>query len=105
VCFPCILSRSRSDTASRYPCDTPLHPVSVLAASNDGIFSQLDFSGISSDYASKTGIYAPEMAAERARKCRLWLRDRPEAEIVGVSFPSGRGGVADQAWLWRTGIS
>ncbi|WWD17045.1 hypothetical protein CI109_101482 [Kwoniella shandongensis] len=68
-----------------YPCDTPTSPVSALAASNGGIFSSLDFSTLSPNYASKKGIYAPENASERARQVRNWLRDREEGEIVVVA--------------------
>lgn len=48
----------------------------------DGMFSDLDFTGLSDDYASKQGIYDPERAAERAELVRKWLRERPEQEIV-----------------------
>jgi hypothetical protein len=57
--------------------------VSKLAASNNGIFSELDFSGLSSDYASKKGIFDPARTSERAREVRKWLRSRSEREIVG----------------------
>ena len=78
-----------------FPCDTPLSPVSRLAASNGGIFAHLDFSTLSPDYASKTGIFAPEKIVERAKRVRRWLRDRPEVEIVGMSdrLNSSRGEV------------
>jgi hypothetical protein len=48
----------------------------------DGMFSDLDFTGLSPDYASKQGIFDPERAAERAELVRKWLRERPEQEIV-----------------------
>ncbi|GMK53910.1 hypothetical protein CspeluHIS016_0104960 [Cutaneotrichosporon spelunceum] len=67
------------------PCDTPLHPREELASSMDGMFSSLDFTGLSPDYASKQGIFDPERAAERAALVRKWLRDRPEEEIVLVA--------------------
>jgi len=65
------------------PCDTPLYPVSELKASNGGMFADLDFSTLSPEYASKSGIYAPDRVQERARQVRRWLRDREEDEIVG----------------------
>ncbi|WVQ74388.1 hypothetical protein IAR50_003989 [Cryptococcus sp. DSM 104548] len=68
-----------------WPCDTPTHPLSDLKASNDGIFSTLDFSRLSPEYASKQGIFDPRNAVERARQVRLWLRERPEKEIVVVA--------------------
>ncbi|ORY26137.1 histidine phosphatase superfamily [Naematelia encephala] len=68
-----------------YPCDTPTTPISALKAANGGIFSSLDFSTLSPEYASKRGIYHPDRASERARQARRWLRDRPEAEIVVVA--------------------
>lgn len=46
------------------------------------MFSDLDFSGLSPDYASKQGIYDPDNCAERAKLVRHWLRARPEREIV-----------------------
>lgn len=64
------------------PCDTPLHPREELATSMGGMFSELDFSGLSDDYASKQGIFDPDRAAERAEMVRKWLRERPEQEIV-----------------------
>lgn len=66
------------------PCDTPIYPPEALAASNDGMFIEagFDFSQLSPDYASKVGIYDPDNAAERAKLIRLWLRQRPEREIV-----------------------
>ncbi|CAK9781208.1 hypothetical protein CC85DRAFT_289451 [Cutaneotrichosporon oleaginosum] len=67
------------------PCDTPLHPREELASSMDGMFSDLDFTGLSPDYASKQGIFDPERAAERAELVRKWLRERPEQEIVLVA--------------------
>jgi hypothetical protein len=57
--------------------------VSELQNANEGLFADLDFSTLSVDYASKTGIFSPDNAAERARVVRRWLRDRPEKEIVG----------------------
>ncbi|KAL7422002.1 hypothetical protein Q5752_003775 [Cryptotrichosporon argae] len=68
-----------------YPCDTPTYPPSAIQAWNDGLFAHLDFSGLSPDYASKDGIFAPENAAQRAREVRHWLRNRPENEIVVVA--------------------
>ncbi|WWC69952.1 uncharacterized protein I206_103896 [Kwoniella pini CBS 10737] len=68
-----------------YPCDTPTYPISKLKASNNGIFSSLDFSTLSEGYASKSGIYNPKNASERARRVRNWLRDREENEIVVVA--------------------
>lgn len=68
----------------RYPCDTPTHPISALKASNGGIFSSLDFSALSPDYASKEGIFAPANGVARAKLVRKWLRERPEREIVGA---------------------
>ncbi|KAK6909832.1 hypothetical protein L486_00518 [Kwoniella mangroviensis CBS 10435] len=68
-----------------YACDTPTYPISKLKSSNDGIFSELDFSTLSEDYASKQGIYAPENGSERAKRVRHWLRDREESEIVVVA--------------------
>ncbi|WVF71212.1 hypothetical protein IAT40_006012 [Kwoniella sp. CBS 6097] len=68
-----------------YPCDTPTYPIEKLKASNGGIFSSLDFSTLSEDYASKSGIYDPYRGPERAREVRKWLRDRPEKEIVVVA--------------------
>ncbi|WWC61930.1 uncharacterized protein I303_104516 [Kwoniella dejecticola CBS 10117] len=67
------------------PCDTPTYPISKLKASNNGIFSSLDFSTLSEEYASKSGIYDPKNASERARRVRNWLRDREESEIVVVA--------------------
>lgn len=49
------------------------------------MFAQLDFSGISPDYASKKGIFDPANVQQRAREVRVWLRERPEGEIVGMS--------------------
>lgn len=57
--------------------------MSELQNANEGLFADLDFSTLSVDYASKTGIFSPDNAAERARVVRRWLRDRPEKEIVG----------------------
>lgn len=71
------------------PCDTPTYPVSELQKSNEGLFKDLDFSSLSTGYASKTGIFSPEQAAERARKVRVWLRERPEQEIVGEPILDG----------------
>ncbi|OWZ35271.1 hypothetical protein C356_05106 [Cryptococcus neoformans c45] len=68
-----------------YPCDTPTHPISALKASNGGIFSSLDFSALSPDYASKEGIFAPANGVARAKLVRKWLRERPEREIVVVA--------------------
>lgn len=42
----------------------------------------LDFSTLSEDYATNEGIYHSDNTAERAKKVRQWLRDRPEREIV-----------------------
>jgi len=67
------------------PCDTPTHPVEKLSAANGGIFSSLDFSTLSPDYASKEGIFHPSAARERAKQVRRWLRERPEREIVVVA--------------------
>lgn len=64
------------------PCDTPLSPREELATSMGGMFADLDFSGLSDEYASKQGIFDPERAAERAEMVRKWLRERPEREIV-----------------------
>ncbi|WVR06820.1 hypothetical protein IAU60_003856 [Kwoniella sp. DSM 27419] len=71
--------------ANGHPCDTPTYPIEDLKASNDGIFSSLDFSTLSPDYASNKGIFDPERVEERARQARLWLRARPEKEIVVVA--------------------
>ncbi|WVQ99655.1 hypothetical protein IAU59_006794 [Kwoniella sp. CBS 9459] len=68
-----------------YPCDTPTYPLEKLKNSNGGMFSSLDFSTLSEDYASKTGIYDPRRGPERAREVRRWLRARPEKEIVVVA--------------------
>ncbi|OXG77442.1 hypothetical protein C349_05264 [Cryptococcus neoformans var. grubii Br795] len=68
-----------------YPCDTPTHPISALKASNGGIFSSLDFSALSPDYASKEGMFAPANGVARAKLVRKWLRERPEREIVVVA--------------------
>ncbi|KAE8539238.1 hypothetical protein D1P53_004336 [Cryptococcus gattii VGV] len=68
-----------------YPCDTPTHPISALKASNNGIFSTLDFSTLSPDYASKEGIFGPANGETRAKLVRKWLRERPEKEIVVVA--------------------
>lgn len=65
------------------PCDTALSPVEELKNSQDGIFSHLDFSNLSPDYASKKGIFSHARAADRAREVRKWLRARPEQEIIG----------------------
>jgi hypothetical protein len=65
------------------PCDTPLYPLEELKNAQDGIFSHLDFSTLSSGYASKKGIFAPENVRERAKQVRQWLRDRPESNVVG----------------------
>ncbi|WWC61927.1 uncharacterized protein I303_104513 [Kwoniella dejecticola CBS 10117] len=78
-----------------WPCNTPLYPVSVLKASNDGIFASLDFSTLSEDYASQTGILDPVNAAERAKQVRRWLRDRPEKEIVVVAHGTILGYIVD----------
>jgi len=67
------------------PCDTPTAPVEKLKEWKDGLFSSLDFSALSPDYASKTGIFDPIRAPERAKRVRKWLRDRPEGEIVVVA--------------------
>jgi hypothetical protein len=45
----------------------------------------LDFSTLSPGYASNEGIYDLDRTAERAREVRLWLRNRPEREIVLVA--------------------
>lgn len=72
----------RAPLTTSIPCDTPLHPREELASSMGGMFSDLDFSGLSEGYASKQGIFDPERAAERAEMVRKWLRERPEQEIV-----------------------
>ena len=81
-----VLGRHRADRS--HPCDKPLSPLSKLQASNGGIFSHLDFSTVSPDYASKKGIFDPINVVERAKKVRRLLRDRPEGKIVGES-PEG----------------
>lgn len=60
-------------------------PLQNLASSNDGMYAQLDFSALSPNYADKSGIFDPDNAAERARQARVWLRNREESEIVGMS--------------------
>jgi hypothetical protein len=55
-----------------------------LRESQDGIFSGLDFSTLSTGYASKQGIFHPDQAALKAKACRQWLRDRPEDHIAGI---------------------
>jgi len=45
----------------------------------------LDFSTLSPDYATNTGIFDIDNTAERAKQVRLWLRSRPEREIVLVA--------------------
>lgn len=45
----------------------------------------LDFSTLQPGYASNEGIYHEDRIAERAREVRLWLRNRPEREIVLVA--------------------
>ena len=66
----------------RDPCNTPLYPPSKIQESNDGMFRDLDFSGLAPDYATKKGIFDPARVSERAREVRKWLRNRPEKEIV-----------------------
>ncbi|WRT66607.1 uncharacterized protein IL334_003566 [Kwoniella shivajii] len=85
-----------------YPCDTPTYPLSALKLSNNGIFSSLDFSTLSEDYASKSGIYAPEQGEERAKEVRRWLRDREEDEIVVVAHGDILRYVADNTQSTRT---
>ncbi|KAK1924011.1 histidine phosphatase superfamily [Papiliotrema laurentii] len=81
---PVVLLDTLQEVAD-LPCDTPTYPVSELQNANEGLFADLDFSTLSVDYASKTGIFSPDNAAERARVVRRWLRDRPEKEIVVVA--------------------
>ncbi|EIW65902.1 hypothetical protein TREMEDRAFT_35661 [Tremella mesenterica DSM 1558] len=66
------------------PCDTPL-PVSELKTTLNGIFEDFDFSSISPEFTTKGGIFHPDNVEERARRVRLWLRDREEEEIIVVA--------------------
>lgn len=66
-----------------FPCDIPTYPPSAIASSLGGIFSDLDFSGLSEGYSSKKGIFDPENVEERAKAVRSYLRNREEDEIVG----------------------
>jgi hypothetical protein len=64
-----------------------MYPPEALAASNGGMFLEagLDFSALSPEYASNEGIYHEDNIAERAKRVRTWLRERPEREIVLVA--------------------
>lgn len=76
---------------ARHACDTPTYPPEAIKNDPDlgGIFADLDFSGLSPDYASKKGIFAPENITQRATAVRKWLIERPEQEIVGeYALPS-----------------
>lgn len=98
-----VIPRSRS--LDRKPCDTPTHPLDKLKEANEGIFAHLDFSGLDPTYASKTGIFDPDRALERGKRVRLWLRDRPESEIVGeLRGLLTSGDVLNEQWL-RTATS
>ena len=65
-----------------YPCDTGSEPDNLMA---DKEFDSLDFSDVHPHWTNKKGIYDPANAAERARLCRQWIRNRPEKEIVFVA--------------------
>lgn len=67
-------------------CDVPTYPPSAIASSLGGIFSDLDFSGLSEGYASKKGIFDPANVEERAERVRKFLAEREENEIVGEYF-------------------
>lgn len=69
------------------PCDTPTSPRESLKHSQDGIFAHLDFSRLSSMYASKNGIYHPDRVGDRAKLFRQWIRQREEDVIVGAHKP------------------
>ncbi|EOR01067.1 hypothetical protein E3P92_02879 [Wallemia ichthyophaga] len=65
-----------------YPCDTGSEPHLLTS---DPEFASLDFSDVHPNWTNKQGIYDPANAGERARKCREWIRQRPESEIVFVA--------------------
>ncbi|TIC08802.1 phosphoglycerate mutase-like protein [Wallemia mellicola] len=65
-----------------HPCDTGSEPDNLIS---DPEFKGLDFKDVHPGWTNKQGIYDPVNAAERARQCREWIRNRPEKEIVFVA--------------------
>lgn len=77
--------RTKADshsTLAALPCDTG-SPRATLEA--DPEFAGLDFSLLTDDWTSKSGIYDPANIAERSRFVRRWLRERDESSIVVVA--------------------
>lgn len=69
---------------SALPCDTGT-PKDQLELEFKG--QPVDFSRLDAGWDSKDGRWAPDTPAieMRAREARIWLRDRPEKEIVCVT--------------------
>lgn len=70
----------------REPANTPTAPVETLKESQGGIYSHLNYTLLSPDYASKKGIFeaTAKKVKERAKMVRKFLREREEDEIVGT---------------------
>jgi broad specificity phosphatase PhoE len=94
--FPSLITRLRSEGGTApilHPLlqETGLEPCDVGSArailEAQLEFDGLDFSMLTDDWTSKTGVYAAddESLQARAKEMRRWLRDRPEREIVVVS--------------------
>ena len=79
-----IIALPEVQETSDVPCDTGSAPA-VLRKEFAG--KPVDLSRVTEGWNSKTGRWAsePEAIEKRAREARLWLRSRPEREIVLVT--------------------
>lgn len=75
-----LLPLAQENTAE--PCDVGSDTASIMREFGDLV----DTTRVEAGWNSKQGVYAPtpEALVARARQLRLWLRDRPEREIVVV---------------------
>lgn len=75
-----LLPQAQEDTDD--PCDTGSSPAELFSEFGDLV----DLQFTPESWNTKTGIYAPTAAAlrQRALELRLWIRNRPERELVIV---------------------
>ncbi|KAI4150498.1 MAG: hypothetical protein LQ340_004032 [Diploschistes diacapsis] len=79
-----IIALPETQETGAVPCDTGLEPEALRKEFKD---QPVDLSLVKEGWNSKTGKWAPEADAVRARakEARQWLKARPEKEIVLVT--------------------